>query len=168
MFLCSLSWLITSRWNPISIQKKRSIRKENRLSQAIRPLWPLKPNMGPHISPGPRGGISRKISEISQAPDEPGIMDNCDFPPETQCGFFPPRAPGPFPRKKIVTIHAVFGTKKGRSRHPRNLLSRKIHLLKAPQRGPVDGICSAAPEMGILTDFGPWENLSAGSESSVF
>lgn len=87
----------------------------------------------------------RKISEYFQAPVEPGIMDNCNFPPGTQCGFLPDFGPpgrALIFAKKRRSFHAVFGTKKwdllSISQFPKSL-SRKIHLLKAPQRGPVDG-----------------------------
>ena len=95
--------------------------------------------------PGFAGQNLGKISEYFQAPVEPGIMDNCNFPPGTQCGFLgiSGRAEkGRFRQKKKWSFHAVFETKKwdllsifqfSKS------LSRKIHLLKAPQRGPVDG-----------------------------
>ena len=130
--------------NPIRVQKKRSTRKENRCfhqfvtvdtSTKYRALY----------FPGFRGLESRKISEFFQAPVEPAIMDNCNFPPGTQCGFlgFSGRAEkGHFRQKKKGSFHAVFGAKKwdllSISQFPKSL-SRKIHLLKAPQRGPVDG-----------------------------
>ena len=115
--------------------------------------------------PGFAGWNLGKISEYFQAPDEPGIMDNCNFPPGTQCRFLGISGrseKGYFRQKKKGLFHAVFEAKKGdllSISHFPNLLSRKIHLLKAPQRGPVDG----NPEKGV---FGGLRRISQQPEIS--
>ena len=84
--------------------------------------------------PGFAGQNLRKISEFFQAPVEPAIMDNCNFPPGTQCGFLGIFAPPKKRGKKKDHFTLFLGQKSGVFRIS-EISQQKNTSIKSPAEG---------------------------------